>query len=256
MKNIMQRYKLTLEYDGRPYYGWQKQKHGPSVQEAVEEALYLFCGERVELTVAGRTDSGVHALGQVAHVDIEKQTDGNEVMKAVNAHLCEHQIAVLKAEPVDPDFHARFSATMRHYTYRIINRRSRLSFERGLVWHVPQDLDVAAMQKGGDFLVGKKRDMSSFRAADCQAKHPMRSIEKIVFEEMASPFTDGRDIRMHISAQSFLYHQVRNIVGTLKKVGEGAWPPEKVKEILDACDRTVAGPTAPADGLYFVRVDY
>jgi tRNA pseudouridine38-40 synthase len=222
----------------------------------VEEALFNFCGERVETVVAGRTDSGVHALGQVAHVDIEKATSANEVMKAVNAHLMAHPISVVNAQAVDDDFHARFSAQMRHYTYRIINRPSKLTVERGLVWHVKHPLDMAAMQKAANYLVGPKCDMSAFRAADCQAKHPMRSIENITFEEFPDPFTSGRDIRMHISAISFLHHQVRNIIGTLEKVGAGKWPPEKVKEILDGCDRTKAGPTAPPDGLYFVKVDY
>lgn len=254
----MQRFKLTIEYDGRPYCGWQKQNEALSVQECIETAFYKFCGETVETIVAGRTDAGVHASGQVCHVDMPRQTSAKEIFGAVNAYLRPNPIAVVDVEEVDDNFNARFGATMRHYMYRVICRRAPIALDRGTAWQVYTSLDVEKMRMASAYLVSEeKRDFSAFRASACQAKHAMRSVNDISFEVIPEKFTgQGTEIRMHISAISFLHHQVRNIMGTLKNVGEGRWEPEYVKEILESCDRNLAGPTAPAEGLYFTRVEY
>jgi len=243
------RYKLTIEYDGTDFVGWQRQDNGPSVQAALETAVEKFCGETVGLHAAGRTDAGVHALGQVAHLDIAKPTDTDTLRDAVNFHLKPHAIAVLGAEAVAPDFHARFSATKRSYVYRIINRRAPLALQRGRAWFVPQPLDVAAMNRAAGALVGH-HDFSSFRAADCQAKSPTKTLDLLKVS------CDGAEIRVDAKARSFLYHQVRILVGTLKQVGEGKWDEAAVTGILAARDRRAAGPTAPAHGLYFCEVEY
>ncbi len=212
----MTRYKLVLEYDGRDFVGWQRQDNGPSVQAALEAAVAGFCGERAAVTGAGRTDSGVHALGQVAHVDIEKPTTGDQVRDALNFHLKPQAIAVLSATPVAEDFHARFSAIRRCYLYRIVNRRAPLALDRGRAWFVPVALDDAAMDAAARTLVGK-HDFSSFRAAECQAKSPVKSLERLTVTRR------GEEITVEAQARSFLHHQVRNMVGTLKLVGEGKW---------------------------------
>lgn len=245
----MTRYKLTIEYDGTDFVGWQRQENGPSVQAALETAVENFCGESVVLHGAGRTDAGVHALGQVAHLDIEKSTDPDTLRDAMNFHLKPHAIAVLAAKAVEPEFHARFSATKRGYFYRVINRRAPLALERGRAWFVPQPLDVDAMNRAARALVGH-HDFSSFRAVDCQAKSPMKTLD------LLQVLCDGDEIRVVAKARSFLYHQVRILVGTLKQVGEGKWNEATVPAILAARDRRTAGPTAPAHGLYFGEVEY
>jgi tRNA pseudouridine38-40 synthase len=243
------RYKLTVEYDGGPYVGWQRQDNGPSVQQALEEAVAGFCGETPAVQGAGRTDAGVHALGQVAHVDIEKVTDAETVRDALNAHLKPQPIAVLAAEAVAGDFHARFSATRRRYLYRIVNRRAPLALERGRAWFVPQPLDAEAMHRAAQALVGH-HDFTSFRARECQADSPEKTLDRLEFGRF------GEAVELRVEARSFLHHQVRNFVGSLKLVGEGKWPERKIAEVLAARDRAAAGPTAPAEGLYLVAVDY
>ncbi len=245
----MTRYKLTLEYDGAGFVGWQRQDNGPSLQAALEAAVLGFCGEAVTVQGAGRTDAGVHALGQVAHVDLAKATDADTVRDALNAHLKPAAIAVLAAEVVDGDFHARFSALERVYRYRIVNRRARLALDRGRAWFVPQPLDAAAMHDAASALLGH-HDFTSFRARECQAKSPVKTLDVL------EVIRDGHEIRIEARARSFLHHQVRNMVGTLKLVGEGKWGRAEVERALEARDRSAAGPTAPAEGLYLVSVGY
>ncbi len=245
----MPRYKLTLEYDGAGLVGWQRQDNGPSVQEALESAVMGFCGDIVVAVAAGRTDAGVHARGQVAHIDLSRDHAPDTVRDALNAHFRPTPIAVLSAEPVGEDFHARFSATKRHYRYRIVNRRAPLTVERGRAWLVQKPLDVAAMQAGADALIGR-HDFSSFRAAECQAKSPVKTLDVL---DVAR---DGEDITVTASARSFLHRQVRNLVGSLVLVGEGKWRAGDMARVLAARDRATAGPTAPAEGLYLTRVDY
>lgn len=245
----MTRYKLTLEYDGAGFVGWQRQDNGPSVQAALEEAVFGFCGERVTAHGAGRTDSGVHALGQVAHVDIAKATTADTVRDALNQHLKPAPVAVLAAEVVDDEFHARFSATARRYLYRIVNRRAPLALDRGRAWFVPSELDAVAMHDAAQRLVGR-HDFTSFRAAECQAKSPLKTLDRLAVAR------DATELRVEAEARSFLHHQVRNMVGTLRLVGEGKWSADDVAAALSRRDRTAAGPTAPAEGLYLVAVDY
>ena len=245
----MTRFKLTLEYDGAAFVGWQRQDNGPSVQQALEEAVTGFCGETVTVHGAGRTDAGVHALGQVAHLDLEKPTTAETLRDAVNAHLKPAPVAVLAAEVAADDFHARFSATERRYLYRIVNRRPPLALERGRAWWVPRPLDAAAMHAAAQVLVGK-HDFSSFRASECQAKSPVKTLTAIEVSRLAEA------IEIRARAPSFLHHQVRNFAGTLRLVGEGKWTAAKVKQVLEACDRNAAGQTAPAEGLYLTEVVY
>ena len=245
----MTRYKLTLEYDGAGFVGWQRQENGPSLQAALEAAVLGFCGEAVTVHGAGRTDAGVHALGQVAHVDLAKETDADAVRDALNAHLKPAAVAVLAAEVVDGDFHARFSALERVYRYRIVNRRARLALDRGRAWFVPQPLDAAAMHDAASALLGH-HDFTSFRARDCQAKSPVKTLDVL------EVIRDGQELRVEARARSFLHHQVRNMVGTLKLVGEGKWGRAEVTRALAARDRSAAGPTAPSEGLYLVSVGY
>jgi tRNA pseudouridine38-40 synthase len=243
------RYKLTLEYDGTPFVGWQRQDNGPSVQAKVEAAVEAFCGTAVNVYGAGRTDAGVHALGQVAHCDIPRETDADTVRDALNHYLRKAPISVLSAEPVADDFHARFSATERHYLYRILNQRPPPALDRNRVWWVPVELDADAMHGAAQELVGH-HDFSSFRAAICQAKSPVKTLDRLEVER------EGAEIRITADARSFLHHQVRNMVGTLSWVGTGKWTAADVRAALAACDRSAAGPTAPSEGLYLVRVDY
>ncbi len=245
----MTRYKLTLEYDGAGFVGWQRQDNGPSLQAALEAAVLGFCGEAVTVQGAGRTDAGVHALGQVAHIDLAKDTDADTVRDALNAHLKPAAVAVLAAEVVGGDFHARFSAVERTYRYRIVNRRARLALDRGRAWFVPQPLDAGAMRAAARVLVGH-HDFTSFRAAECQAKSPLKTLDAL------DVIRDGQELRIEARARSFLHHQVRNMAGTLKLVGEGKWTGADVARALDARNRAAAGPTAPADGLYLVAVKY
>lgn len=245
----MPRYRLTLEYDGRAFVGWQRQPNGPSVQAAVEAAILGFCGETVTVHAAGRTDSGVHALGQVVHVDLAKQAAPDTVRDALNAHLRPALVAVLDAAVADADFHARFSAIERRYRYRIINRRAPLALDLGRAWHVGIALDAAAMREAARLLVGR-HDFTSFRAAECQAKSPVKTLDALDVERA------GEEICVSARARSFLHHQVRNMVGTLKLVGEGKWTADDVAAALAARDRAKSGPTAPAEGLYLVAVRY
>jgi tRNA pseudouridine38-40 synthase len=245
----MTRFKLLIEYDGRDFVGWQRQDNGPSVQEALETAVFGFCGEEAAVAGAGRTDSGVHALGQVAHLDLEKEVRPDKLRDALNAHLRPAPIAVLAAEAVEPEFHARFSATSRAYLYRIVNRRAPLALERGRAWFVPVPLDAEAMHEAAQALVGR-HDFSSFRAAECQAKTPVKTLDRL------SVTREGEALRIEAGARSFLHHQVRNMAGSLKLVGEGKWDRAKLAWALAQQDRSAAGPTAPAEGLYLVRVGY
>ena len=245
----MTRFKLTLEYDGGAFVGWQRQDNGPSVQQALEEAVAAFCGEEARVHGAGRTDAGVHALGQVAHLDLEKPTTPETLRDAVNHHLKPAPVAVLAAEVAADDFHARFSARERRYLYRIVNRRAPLALERGRAWWLPRALDAAAMHAAAQVLVGH-HDFSSFRASECQAKSPVKTLTEIEVSRLAEA------IEIRARAPSFLHHQVRNIAGTLRFVGEGKWSPAKVAAILEARDRAAAGPTAPAEGLYLTEVIY
>ena len=243
----MQRYKLTIEYDGTDFYGWQRQKEHISVQEVLEDAIFKFTGEEVQVFASGRTDSGVHAFGQVVSLDLQRDYPAYKVREAINFHLRPAKIAVVEAEAVDQEFHARFSATERSYRYRIINRKAHLVLDHKRAWFVPQKLDAEAMHKAAQALVGI-HDYSSFRAKDCQAKSPVKSIDEITVRRIDD------EIRIELSARSFLYHQVRNIAGSLKKVGIGKWTRADIERVLEAKDRAQAGEMAPAWGLYFMGV--
>ena len=245
----MPRYKLTIEYDGTPYVGWQAQDNGVSVQGVLTEAVAAFAGERVVIGAAGRTDAGVHALGQVAHVDLAKDWDAETVRDAINFHLRPQPIAVLVAERTTPDFDARFSAVKRHYLYRIVNRRADLTLEQNRAWRVPRLLDAEAMHAAARCLIGR-HDFTTFRAAACQAASPVKTLDRLMVVR------DGEEIRFELSARSFLHHQVRSLVGSLKLVGEGKWRAEDLSRALLARDRSACGPVAPARGLYLLRVDY
>jgi tRNA pseudouridine38-40 synthase len=245
----MTRYKLTLEYDGGGFVGWQKQDNGPSVQAALEAAIEKFCGETVRVTGAGRTDAGVHALGQVAHVDLAKSWPARTVMNALNAHLRPLPIAVLAAAVADGNFNARLSARSREYLYRIVIRAAPLAIERGRAWHVTHALDETAMHEAAQILVGR-HDFTSFRAALCQAKSPVKTLDALDVTRA------GDELRIRARARSFLHHQVRNMVGTLKLVGEGKWTAADIAKAIAARDRAAGGPTAPPEGLYLVAVGY
>ena len=245
----MPRYKLTLEYDGTPFFGWQRQAEQLSVQEVLEAAILGFSGQHVTVQAAGRTDTGVHARGQVAHADFEKDWPEDTVRDALNAHLRPHPVAVLFAEKVPESFEARFSATARHYLYRIINRRADLALERNRAWQVAVPLNADAMHMAAQHLVGK-HDFTTFRAAECQAQSAVKTLDHI------SVMRQADEIVITCSARSFLHHQVRSIVGSLKRVGEGRWPVTGIKSALEARDRSRCGPVAPACGLYMMRVDY
>jgi len=245
----MPRYRLIIEYDGAPFVGWQAQANGRAVQQALAEAIEKFCGERVTVHGAGRTDAGVHALGQVAHIDLAKEWEPDTVREAINQHLKPEPVAILDAELAADDFDARFSARKRHYRYRIVNRRAPLTLERGRAWRVPVPLDADAMNEAARALVGK-HDFTTFRTAECQAKSPVKTLDAL---DVARA---GEEIRVEASARSFLHHQVRSMAGTLKLVGEGKWSIADVSAALDACDRAACGPVAPAYGLYLVSVDY
>jgi len=243
------RYKLTIEYDGTGLVGWQRQANGLSVQEALETAFERFCGERLTVFGAGRTDAGVHALAQVAHVDLAREADPEVIRSAINHHLRPHAISVIEATLAPPGFDARLSARSRRYLYRILNRRAPPALERGRVWHVAPPLDPAAMQEGARHLVGH-HDFSTFRDSLCQAKSPVKTLDVL------DVTTDGEEIHIAARARSFLHHQVRNMAGTLKLVGLGQWRPEDVATALAARDRRAGGPTAPAEGLALVAVEY
>lgn len=246
----MPRYKLVIEYDGAPFVGWQVQDNGASVQGALEAAVAAFCGESgAAVRGAGRTDAGVHALGQVAHVDLSREWDTDTVRDAINAHLRPQPIVVLSAEVVPAAFDARFSARKRHYLYRIVNRRAPLALDVSRAWRVARPLDAQAMHAAAQRLVGR-HDFTTFRAAECQAKSPVKTLDRLDVER------SGEEVRVHASARSFLHHQVRSMVGSLALVGEGKWSADDLARALEACDRTACGPVAPPDGLYLVSVEY
>lgn len=245
------RYKLTLEYDGTNTLGWQRQLDGPSIQEYLEKVLKILSGTHSEVAAAGRTDAGVHALAQVAHIDFNTNMETWKIREAFNANLrqLEAPVSVLDVEAVPDDFHARFSALGRGYIYKILNRRAPSILQANRVWWVPVELDIKAMQEGAKYLLGN-HDFSSFRAAACQAKSPIKTLDKLDIEKI------GDEIIFTVEAKSFLHHQVRNMVGTLKMVGDGKLNPQDIKTILEAKDRSKAGATAPACGLYLNKVIY
>ena len=245
----MTRFALTIEYDGRPFMGWQHQDHGPSVQQAIEDAAHAITGENALVHAAGRTDSGVHALGMRAHVDIAKNMAPFRLMEALNAKLRPHPVAILACEVVPDDWHARFSCVARHYEYRLMLRRAPLTWERGLAWRIPQPLDLAAMQAGAKHLVGR-HDFTTFRSAHCQADSPLRTLDRL------DVTGDDHRISVFASARSFLHHQVRSMVGCLALVGQSKWSPDDIARALAAKDRAQLGFNAPPDGLYFLRADY
>ena len=245
----MPRYKLTIEYDGAPFCGWQMQDTALSVQGVLAAAVAAFASETVAIYGAGRTDAGVHAEGQVAHVDLTKNWDTDTVRDAVNAYLRPHPVAVLAAEVAAADFDARFSAVQRHYLYRIVNRRADLALDRGHAWRIARPLDGHAMHAAAQRLIGK-HDFTTFRAAECQAKSPVKTLDRL---DVAR---HGDAIEVRASARSFLHTQVRSMVGSLAQVGEGKGSADDLARALAARDRTVCGPVAPPDGLYLIKVDY
>ena len=247
----MPRYRLLVEYDGGPYVGWQRQENGPSAQGALEGAVLSLTGETVSIRGAGRTDSGVHALGQVAHVDLQRTWREEKLRNALNAHLAlrQERVSVLAVAVVPDSFDARFSAIKRHYLYRIINRPAPLTVEAGRAWWVPKALDAGAMHEAAQRLVGN-HDFTSFRSAHCQAESPVRTLDRLDVTR------HGEVIEIRASAQSFLHNQIRSFAGTLKLAGEGKWSADDVQAVLDARDRKACGPVAPPEGLYFLQVDY
>jgi tRNA pseudouridine38-40 synthase len=245
----MPRYKLTIEYDGTPFVGWQRQADALSVQEAIETAIERFSGEAVRTQTAGRTDAGVHARGQVAHFDLSSEWDPFRISEALNYHLRPNPIAILACEQVGGDFEARFSATARHYQYRILNRRARAAIEEGKVWHVAVPLDADAMHEAAKVLLGR-HDFTTFRSAQCQANSPLRTLDRL------EVFCEGDAVIIEASARSFLHRQVRSMTGSLKLVGEGKWSADDLGAALEAKDRARCGPMAPASGLYLMGVDY
>ncbi len=245
----MPRFRITIEYDGTPFVGWQEQSNGLTVQAEIGEAIFKFSGERVLVKGAGRTDSGVHALGQVAHFDLSKNWHTFRIQEAMNYHLKPHPIAVLNCENVADDFDARFSAISRRYLYRILNRRARPALEAERVWWVPQPLEVDNMDAAAQTILGH-HDFTTFRASLCQAKSPVKTLDQLRVSRV------GQEVHVEAKARSFLHNQVRSMVGSLKLVGEGKWPVREMKAALGSCDRARCGPVAPATGLYLSQVDY
>lgn len=245
----MTRYRLTIEYDGTPFSGWQRQDGQHSVQAALEDAIARLGEENVTLFGAGRTDAGVHALGQVAHVDLDKDWTPEKLMGAINAQVRPDPVSVLDVAVVDEDFHARFSATARHYRFRILDRRAPPALDRNRVWWVTHTLDAAAMHEAAQTLVGH-HDFTTFRSAQCQSKSPVKTLDRL------DVVREGAEVVVYASARSFLHNQVRSLVGTLKLAGEGKWSAADVRAALEAADRSACGPVAPPDGLYLISVDY
>lgn len=243
------RFALTVEYDGRPFMGWQRQDHGPSVQAAIERAAKEILQEDATVHAAGRTDAGVHALGMRAHLDVTRAITPFRLMEALNARLRPDPVAILNCEVVPDDWHARFSCIARHYEYRIICRRAPLTWEKGLAWRVPQELDADAMHDSAKVLVGR-HDFTTFRSAHCQSDSPVKTLDRL------DVIRDGARISVYASARSFLHHQVRSMVGCLELVGQGKWSKSDLKAALEAADRAALGFNAPPDGLYFLRADY
>lgn len=249
----MPRFKITIEYDGTGYSGWQRQPDVPTIQQAIEKAIFQFSGENVTVSGSGRTDAGVHARGQVAHFDLEKPRTIETVQNAINAHLITQgdRVAILSVEEVSEEFDARFSAIKRHYVYKYSCRRAPLTLERNRLWQVPQNVDVDAMHQAAQRLVGQ-HDFTTFRSVQCQAKSPVRTLDRL--DVIAKD--GGQLIELHASARGFLHNQIRSFAGTLRKVGEGRWSADDVSNALAAKTRSACGPVAPPYGLYFMRVDY
>jgi tRNA pseudouridine38-40 synthase len=245
----MPRYRLILEYDGSPFAGWQRQADALSVQQVVEEAIEKMSGKTVTIQAAGRTDSGVHALGQVVSFDLSKEWDPFKIREALNFHTKPHPVAIISVEAVADDFEARFSAIGRHYEYRILNRRARPALDDWRVWHCPMALDSGVMHEAAQTILGK-HDFTTFRAAECQAKSPIKTLDRLDVSR------EDEMIVVRASARSFLHSQVRSMVGSLKLVGEGKWSPRDFRAVLDAKDRSRCGPLAPPEGLYLAKVDY
>ncbi len=249
----MPRYALKIEYDGAPFCGWQRQAGLPSVQQAIEEAIAKIAPGGAAITGAGRTDTGVHALGQVAHFDLAREWEPFRLMEALNFHLKPAPVAILAAARVAEDFHARFDAVKRRYLFRLVSRRAPVVMDRGKVWQLRHALDVEPMREAARHLIGK-HDFTTFRASQCQAQSPVKTLDRLDIEELPCP--EGREYRFHIEARSFLHNQVRSLVGTLERVGAGAWEPERVRAALAACDRAACGPVSPPQGLYLAQVTY
>lgn len=245
----MSRFCITIEYDGAPFVGWQRQDNGPSIQAALETAIFKLTGEEVTVFGAGRTDAGVHAHAQIAHFDLSSDWRGDKICDGLNYHLKPEPVSVLSGKIVDAEFHARFDAIQRHYVYRIINRRSPLTFDQGLAWQVKRPLDHEAMHAAAQHLIGK-HDFTTFRSVHCQATSPVRTMGEIKVTRV------GEQIEISVAARSFLHNQVRSIAGSLKLIGEGKWAIDHMAKILKAENRADCGPVAPAHGLYLVRVDY
>ncbi|MBA3512088.1 tRNA pseudouridine(38-40) synthase TruA [Sphingomonas sp.] len=245
----MTRWRLTIEYDGRPFMGWQRQDNGPSVQQQVEAAIFRMTSELATVHAAGRTDSGVHALAMSAHVDIARTLSADRLRDGLNALVRTEPIAILAASEVDDDWHARFSCIGRRYEYRILNRRAPPAIERGRVWHVAAPLDAEAMAEGASLLVGR-HDFTTFRSAQCQSQSPVKTLDRL------EVVRDGDEIRVAAAARSFLHHQVRSMVGCLAMVGRGQWKPADIRTALEARDRAALGLNAPPDGLYFAEAIY
>jgi tRNA pseudouridine38-40 synthase len=240
---------LTIEYDGAPFMGWQRQEHGPSVQQTLEEALEHMTGERATFTAAGRTDAGVHALAMPVHVDVAKPLTPHRLREGLNALVRPQPVSVLEVEQVADDWHARFSCTGRRYLYRILNRRAPPALDRGRVWHIAVPLDLEAMQQGAAMLVGR-HDFTTFRSAQCQSDSPVKTLDRLQVSRA------GEEIHVEAAARSFLHHQVRSMVGCLALVGRGQWRPEDIGKALEARDRAALGLNAPPHGLYFVQAVY
>ncbi len=255
---MTQRYKITIEYNGQNYSGWQRQPHAMTIQQAIEEAICKFSSQEISVTVAGRTDAGVHATGQVAHFDLDemkKPLNPYQIMKAINAHLVPQPISVIHVEPVHAEFNARFDALNKLYRYRVVNRNAFLTHDRGLAWLLKYPIDVSAMRAGAQYLLGN-HDFTTFRDSECQAKSPIRTLDRLDISEKEYDAHGGKEIIFEVEGKSFLHHQVRNMVGTLSLVGRGKWQPKDVQTALNAKNRAAGGPTCPADGLYLVRIDY
>jgi tRNA pseudouridine38-40 synthase len=245
----MPRYKLTIEYDGTPFFGWQSQKGGGAVQDTLEDAIEKLCGTRLRVQAAGRTDAGVHALGQVAHLDLENAMRPDRLRDALNALMRPHPVSIVEAEEVPDTFEARFSAIRRHYLFRIVNRRAPLTLDRGQAWLVHKPLDAGAMHDAAQVLVGT-HDFTTFRSTLCQAKSPVKTLEELSVSRY------GEEIEVIARSRSFLHNQVRSLVGSLKLVGEGKWTRRDIERALKAKDRAACGPVSPPDGLYLLKVDY
>lgn len=249
----MTRFALTIEFDGTPFQGLQRQKHGPSVQQTIEEAVFKVTGEQAVLHSAGRTDTGVHALAMRSHIDLDKEMEPFRLMEAINAHLRPDPVAILACKTVSDDWHARFSCTGRSYVYRIANRRAPLTLAKNRAWQVAHELDVEAMHRAAQALVGR-HDFTTFRSVHCQAKDPVKTLDRL--DVMRAETELGEEIHIRAAARSFLHHQVRSMVGCLKLVGQGSWREEQIAQALAARDRAELGLNAPPHGLYFVAANY